>query len=87
MVYQIFWLVIDVKNCIYNGGNYILVLYYIEWCTAGRILSPKLFSVHMDDISNTLICSGVGCYIDDLCANHVFCADDLCLMALCAIAV
>ena len=28
---------------------------------------------------------GIGCHIDDLCINHVFYADDLCLMAPCAI--
>ena len=32
--------------------------------------------------------SGVGCYIDNVCVNHVFYADDLiCLMAPCAIAL
>ena len=53
----------------------------------GGILSPKLFSVYMDDLSNMLIRSGVGCYIDNVCVNHVFYADDLCLMAPCAIAL
>ena len=51
----------------------------------GGILSPKLFSVHMDDLSNMLIRSGVGCYIDNICVNHAFYAEDLCLMAPCAI--
>ena len=41
----------------------------------------------MGDLSNMLICSGVGCYIDNVCVNHVFYADDLCLMAPCAIAL
>ena len=41
----------------------------------------------MDDLSNMLIRSGVGCYIDNVCVNHVFYADDLCLMAPCAIAL
>ena len=55
----------------------------------GGILSPKLFSVYTDDISNMLIRSGVGCYIDNvgLCVNDVFYADDLCLMAPCAMAL
>ena len=53
----------------------------------GGILSLKLFSVNMDGLSNMLICSGVGCYIDNVCVNHVFYADDLCLMAPCAIAL
>ena len=32
-------------------------------CQSG-ILSPKLFSVYMDDISKLLINSGIGCFID-----------------------
>ena len=39
----------------------------------------------MDDLSFILSESGIGCHIDDLCINHVFYADDLCLMAPCAI--
>ena len=31
--------------------------------------------------------SGMGCYVDNVCANYVFYADDLCLMAPCAIAL
>ena len=53
----------------------------------GGILSPKLFSVYIDDLSNMLIRSGVGCYIDNVCVKHVFYADVLCLMASCALAL
>ena len=49
------------------------------------ILSPKLFYVYMDDLSTLLINFGFGCFIDNVCFNHVFHADDLCLMAPCAI--
>ena len=31
--------------------------------------------------------SGMGCYVDNVCVNYVFYADDLCLMAPCAIAL
>ena len=41
----------------------------------------------MDDLSVLLSQSGIGYHIDNLCINHVFYADDLCLMALCAIAL
>ena len=30
----------------------------------GGILSPKLFSVYIDDLSNLLISSGIGCFLD-----------------------
>ena len=53
----------------------------------GGILSPTLFSIYMDDLSFILSESGIGCHINDLCINHVFYADDLCLMAPCAIAL
>ena len=53
----------------------------------GGILSPKLFIVYMDDLSHLLISSGIGCFLDKVCFNHVFYADDLCLMAPCAIAL
>ena len=51
----------------------------------GRILSPTLFSIYMDDLSNLLISSDVGCFLNNVCFNHAFFADDLCLMAPCAI--
>ena len=53
----------------------------------GGILSPSLFAVYMDDLSSLLNSSRIGCHIDDVCINHVFYADDLCLMAPCAIAL
>ena len=47
----------------------------------GGILFPKLFSVYVDDFSDKLIESKVGCSIDNLCMTHVMYADDICLMA------
>ena len=41
----------------------------------------------MDDLSKLLISSGISCFIDNVCFDHVFYADDLCLMAPCAIAL
>ena len=53
----------------------------------GGVLSPVLFSIYIHDLSVLLSQSGIRCHIDDLCINHVFYADDLCLMAPCAIAL
>ena len=47
----------------------------------GSILSPHLFAVYVDDLSVNLIDSGQGCCIDNVFINHLFYADDLCLMA------
>ena len=79
---------IGVNNCVYNGGKTKSSFFTISnGVRQGGILSPKLFSVYMDDLSNMAIGSGVGCYIDNVCVNDVFYADDLCLMAPCAIAL
>ena len=53
----------------------------------GGILSPSLFAVYMDELSSLLNTSRIGCHIDVVCINYVFYADDLCLMAACAIAL
>ena len=53
----------------------------------GVILSPNLFFVYMDDLSTILIKSGLGCHIDKTYVNHVFYADDLCIIEPCAIAL
>ena len=53
----------------------------------GGILSPKLFSIYVDDLSNKLIDSEIGCHIDNQCMNHVMYADDICIMAPSAIAL
>ena len=60
-------------------------LYNIQLCAQCGILSPKLFSVYMGDLSNMLINSGLGCHIDNTCVNHVFYTNDLCIMTPCAI--
>ena len=53
----------------------------------GGILSPKLFSIYIHDLSKVLNDSGIGCYVDNVCVTYVFYADDICLMAPCAIAL
>ena len=71
---------------------------YIKWGTQtssfftilngvcqGGILSPVLFSIYVDDLFVLLSHSGIGCHIEGKCINHVFYADDLCLMAHCDI--
>ena len=67
---QLFWLEscgvlgIDANNCVYNGGklNPRSLLYRMVYGRAGFYL-PSYFPVYMDDLSNMLIRSGVGCYV------------------------
>ena len=47
----------------------------------GGILSPYLFAVYMDDLSAILLSSHSGCCIGDQYINHMFYADDLCILA------
>ena len=47
----------------------------------GGILSPKLHSVYVDDLSDYLVKSQIGCQKDNVCVNHVMYADDISLMA------
>ncbi len=47
----------------------------------GGILSPYLFVVYVDGLSDLLNVSGIGCYVNNTCINHIFYADDLCVMA------
>ncbi len=57
---------------------------YFNTCNGvrqGGILSPRLFSLYLDDLSILLRNSQVGCYIDSTCTNHFFYADDMCILA------
>ena len=47
----------------------------------GGILSPKLFALYNNNLTNKLIDCKAGCYIDIQCINHVLYADNFCLMA------
>ena len=48
----------------------------------GGIISSMLFSLHMDDFSIKLNCSGIGGYIGTSFINYLCYADDLCLISL-----
>ena len=47
----------------------------------GGVLSPKLFNVYMDELSQRLNKCNVGCKIRDVRCNHLGYADDFCLLA------
>ena len=49
----------------------------------GGILSPHLFAIYVDGLSQQLSTSNAGCQIDNISVNHIFYADDLCLLAPC----
>ena len=47
----------------------------------GGIMSPVLFNVFIDDLSRTLHSMPFGCYISNMCVNHLVYADDMVLLA------
>ncbi len=47
----------------------------------GGILSPYLFVLYVDGLSDLLNSSGAGCHVNNSCVNLIFYADDFCLMA------
>jgi hypothetical protein len=47
----------------------------------GGVLSPYLFNVYVDGLSNNLNSSGIGCIVNDIFYNHFMYADDAALIA------
>jgi hypothetical protein len=47
----------------------------------GGVLSPHLFNVYMEELSENLSESSIGCHMKSTCLNHMFFADDSILMA------
>ena len=48
----------------------------------GGILSPYLFTMYVDDLSNMLNSAGIGCHIHNRCTNHMFAPNTSGLQAL-----
>ena len=64
------------------NSDYFNVSNGVRQCGA---LSPKLFAIYIDDLSNELALCKSGCYINEQCMNHVIYRDDVCLLAPSAI--
>ena len=47
----------------------------------GGLLSPNLFNVYIDSLSNDLNKSSVGCHVANICVNHLSYADDMVILA------
>ena len=47
----------------------------------GRVLSPYLFALYLDDLFTELNNIKAGCYIGEVLLNHLMFADDICVFS------
>ena len=67
--------------CVKWGNCMSDYVYVSKGVKQGGIVSPKLYSVYVDDLSDYLAKSQIRWHINNACANHVMHADAICLMA------
>ena len=65
-------------NCAHNLVNF-ETFHVNNGVRQGGILSPYLFNVYMDDLSQSLNCCKTGCLSGEIMINHLMYADDLVL--------
>ena len=63
------------------GYFHFKLFYNFKRDTTRRHLSPKIFALYMNGLTDELSNGYAGCYINDKCTNHIMYADDICLMA------
>ena len=69
------------NNCALNEGSTSSCFTISNGVRPGGILSPKIFALYINGLTDELSNSYAGCYINDTCINHIMFADDICLMA------
>ena len=67
--------------CIKWGGSTSRFFTISNEVRRGGILSPRIFTLYMNGLTDELSNSYTGCYINDKCINHIMYADDIFLMA------
>ena len=65
------------RMCV-KWGNCMSDYFYVSnGIRQGGTLSPKLYSVYVDDLYDHLVKSQIGCHIDNECVTYVMYADDI----------
>ena len=67
--------------CIKWGNSCLTYFTICNGVWQGGILSPRLFALYVNQLTNQLIACKDGCYFNDMCIHHVLYADDICLLA------
>ena len=64
------------------GTNYSSTFTVTNVVRQGGVLSPYLFAVYLDELSNQLGSAKVGCTVGNMIVNHLMFADDICVFSL-----
>ena len=67
--------------CIKRGNTCSTYFTICNGVRQGGILSPKLFTLYVNQLTNKVIACNAGCYFNSMCINHVIYTDDICLLA------
>ena len=76
----LFWY--QMQNVRIKWGN--SYSHYFTICNGvhqGGILSPRLFALYVNQLTDGLLSCNAACYINDMCINHLMYADDICSLA------
>ena len=67
--------------CVRWGNSVSTLFHTTNGVRQGGILSPYLFNVYMDELSSRLCNTETGCYLSNVCINHLMYADDIVLLS------
>ena len=67
------------KDAIKCGKHFSELFHVSNGVRQGGVLSPYLFAVYLDGLSNELNNIKTGCYIGEALLNHLMFADDICV--------
>ena len=66
--------------CIKWGSHFSEVFGVSNGVRQGGVLSPYLFALYLNDLSTNLNAIKSGCVVGNALVNHLFFADDICLL-------
>lgn len=67
--------------CVRWGNTFSSSFYSTNGVRQGGIISPVFFNLYMDNLSDCLTNSNIGCNVNGMFINHLLYADDSCIMA------